>query len=495
MRKRIWTPFIVDLLLVLVISGHTSTAVAQAQGTFMPTDTMRNARYGHTATLLLNGKVFITGGVGSGSGNSTELYDPSSGRFTATANMTTIRFNPSATLLPDGRVLIAGGDKLGTAELYDPANGTFTATGNMVATQYWHTATLLNNGKVLIAGGGRDCPNQNDGCLIVERPELYDPSTATFTVTGDYADKSGDPWFETAGLVSAPATLLPNGKVLIAAEPTAELYDPGTGTFELTGQMTRGKMDRQPGWGIGGTATLLKNGKVLLAGGQIFETSYLLDAELYDPTTGKFTAVGSMLKARDGHTATLLSDGTVLIAGGQGWDTINGLCCYATGSRADAEVYDPLSGVFQSTSSMIGRRLWPAATLLTDGKVLMSGGWDRAGAVDTAELYVPSVLVPAPVVTNIQFDRTTVVAGTSYSVNVSVANITAQTFFDVRFIAPGSKTSDVVLNWQRGVTASHGVPAGIASGIWTINGVRPHQIETDHTGNFIPVSATITVSP
>ena len=144
---------------------------------------------------------------------------------------------------------------------------------------------------------------------------------------------------------------------------------------------------------------------------------------------------------------------------------------------------------------MIGRRLWPAATLLTDGKVLMSGGWDRAGAVDTAELYVPSVLVPAPVVTNIQFDRTTVVAGTSYSVNVSVADITAQTFFDVRFIAPGSRTSDVVLNWQRGVTATHEVPIGTASGIWTINGVRPHQIETDHTGNFIPVSATITVSP
>src|SRR5436190_1904857 len=85
--------------------------------------------------------------------------------------------------------------------------GTFTATGNMVTTQYGHRATLLNSGKVLITGGGRECPSGNDGCAIVDNPQLYDPVTGTFTVTGDYADKNGDPYFETAGLVGAPATL------------------------------------------------------------------------------------------------------------------------------------------------------------------------------------------------------------------------------------------------------------------------------------------------
>ena len=54
--------------------------------------------------------------------------------------------------------------------------------------------------------------------------------------------------------------------------------------------------------------------------------------------------------------------------------------------------------------------------------------------------------------------------------------------------------SNVVLNWQRGLAASHDVAAGLASGSWTINGVRAHKIETDHTGIFFPVSGTITVS-
>jgi len=184
------------VLSLLVILVCTSLAVAQAPGTFIPTGNMTAPREGHTSTLLLNGNVLITSGVGPRS--STEIYDPSRGTFTAIGNMTTIRFSPSATLLADGRVLLAGGDDLGTAELYDPATGTFTATGHMVTTQYWHTATLMNNGKVLIAGGGKDCPNGYDGCLIVDRPELYDPATGTFTTTGDYADKTRDPWFETA---------------------------------------------------------------------------------------------------------------------------------------------------------------------------------------------------------------------------------------------------------------------------------------------------------
>jgi hypothetical protein len=140
-------------------------------------------------------------------------------------------------------------------------------------------------------------------------------------------------------------------------------------------------------------------------------------------------------------------------------------------------------------------REWHTATLLNDGTVLITGGDQLYGILASAEIYTPAVLVPALIVTDLQFDRTNPVAGSSYSVNVSGSNLTAQTFFDVRFISPGSNESAVVLNWQKGLTASHEVAAGIATGSWKITGVRAHEIETDHTGNFFPVSATVTVSP
>jgi uncharacterized delta-60 repeat protein len=103
------------------------------------------------------------------------------------------------------------------------------------------------------------------------------------------------------------------------------------------------------------------------------------------------------------------------------------------------------------------------------------------------------VPVPVPVVTGLRFDRSIVATGSSYLVNFSGDNLTDETFFDVRFTAPGSNDSVVVLNWQTGLAANHSVPAGTTSGIWNISGVRAHKIESDHNGNFVSVSAMITV--
>jgi photosystem II stability/assembly factor-like uncharacterized protein len=156
------------------------------------------------------------------------------------------------------------------------------------------------------------------------------------------------------------------------------------------------------------------------------------------------------------------------------------------------------AGVFRSTD---GGATWNAfndglgnlnvrvlAMSRNDPSVLYAG---TAGGV--FEITLP--IVPVPVVTDLRFDRSSVAAGSSYSANFSGANLTEETFFDVRFIAPGSNDSVAVLNWQKGLALNHSVPAGTASGIWTINGVRAHQIETDHGGNFVPVSAMIAVSP
>ena len=101
----------------------------------------------------------------------------------------------------------------------------------------------------------------------------------------------------------------------------------------------------------------------------------------------------------------------------------------------------------------------------------------------------------ARLVTGLRFDRWTVATGSFYLANVFGADVlNSQTFFDVRFTAPGSSIPDVVLNWQRGLTVSHAVPVGTSAGNWIITGVRPHQAEADHSGTFVPVHATISVA-
>jgi hypothetical protein len=170
------------------------------------------------------------------------------------------------------------------------------------------------------------------------------------------------------------ATLLADGKVLIAGGGVAgtEVFDPGTGKFTAAGDMALAR--------YGATATLLANGKVLVTGGcgtvaaPDGHLPRLTSAELYDPSTGTFTATGSMNFPRILHTATLLNDGRVLIAGGT-VDSGGGGAASET-----AELYDVPSGAFTPTASMSSERANHTATLLASGKVLIVGGWNGHAA-------------------------------------------------------------------------------------------------------------------
>src|SRR5262249_34862200 len=146
-----------------------------------------------------------------------------------------------------------------------------------------------------------------------------------------------------------------------------------------------------------------------------------ISAELYDPTTGTFTATGNLITGRESHTATLLLDGSVLIVGGHGGVPVSG---GGYDKLASAELYDPVTGTFNSTDRMGVGRDNHVATLLNDGEVLITGGVEyyaccaasrqpSVGFLASAELYVPSVLVSLPVVTDMRIDRTSVVAGSS----------------------------------------------------------------------------------
>ena len=379
---------------IMGVSGAIQVSTGVVAGSFTPTGSMEVARQDHTATLLSDGKVLITGGENvTGVLATEESYDPASGAFTSTGSMGTARAGHTATLLSNEKVLVVGGDdasgnSLATAEIYDPVNGTFTPTGSMKNARVGHTATLLNDGRVLVAGGGTATAGVIGGGTATA--ELFDPNA------GQFAPAAGDMIaarsFHTATLLASGEVLLAGGTDNTGANALGDLFNPTTGAFTATA--------------TGGTtalhlaASLLRDGRVLLTGGDDSGGPFctitgptltsLANAILFDNTGATFSETGDMTASRESHTATTLSGGEVLIAGGA---LIFSECRGGMGhstftSQASAEPFDPTSGTFAATASMTAARSGHTATLLVSGKVLVVGGVDENGNVlASAELF------------------------------------------------------------------------------------------------------------
>jgi WD40 repeat protein len=364
------------MVLPLLRLGGPDTSASSRAGSVTETAHMQIARASHSSTLLPDGKVLIAGGFG-GSGTesdpyrSTEIYDPRTGSFQPSGDMSIGRSGHTATLLKNGKLLIAGGwtgryNLRRSAELYDPATGVFTPTGDMVIERAGNVAALLPDGRVLVAGG----EDRSENALA--SAELYDPSTGKFTRTGDMTEPRGE----------ATATALRNGKVLIVGGGSghypsqnvyrsSELYDPATGKFTPTGQMTVARHKHG--------AVLLASGKVLVVGGsdnRDWHGEYS-SAEIYDPAAGRFGATGEMGTSRFKlpYAAVLLNSGTVLVAGGGSF----------------AEVYDETKGSFSKVNGNLGAaRFFASATVLPDGKTLITGGYaeTRGSLPSTASAWI-----------------------------------------------------------------------------------------------------------
>ena len=235
-----------------------------AQASFSGGPALAVARSQHSATPLGDGRVLIAGGLGVQDATAVplvraELYDPGDNSFKPTGALVNARWGHQAVRLLDGRVLMVGnGDSRANlgAEIYDPGTGTFSSTGSLTASRQFLSATLLADGRVLILG----VTAYSGGSA-----ELFDPATGSFSAAGVLPELSG----------KHTATLLADGSVLIAgggpgyfgldASAYAWLFDPAPRSFRDPGSLQTPR--------VGHTATRLGNGMVLVAGGT-YEAPY-----------------------------------------------------------------------------------------------------------------------------------------------------------------------------------------------------------------------------
>ncbi len=372
-------------------AGHSGGGITSI---FITASTLSIAHSQHTATLLPTGKVLVTGGLSFPGvlATTAEIYDPVAVTWTVAAAPLTLRQSHTATLLTNGltngKVLVAGGANaigtpLATVDFYDPVTGAWTAAPNInfVARKNF-TATQLLDGTVLVVGGVGSVN------VSIKNVELYDPVANTWTVKTNLGTPRS----------SHTATLLPNGKVLVAGGADAsdnplgssELYDPVANTWTPMANLNVARSLH--------TASLLPDGTVLIAGGTTpgaAPGSFVAtnSAEIYTPPnssvglTGVWTPQTAFTSSGccQQHAATLMPSSNQLYSN----VLLTGGATTALTSVSGVVKYDPSQATnpWSVASSLQAARSQHTATLLSNGKLLVVGGWAAGAALNTAELY------------------------------------------------------------------------------------------------------------
>lgn len=258
--------------------------------------------------------------------------------------------------------------------------------GELEFGRWGHTATLLQNDSVLIIGGRKR--------LSFRRASVVNGEILPLGST-EWATTSRFNWERTFHT----ASLLPDGRVLVAGgtgrvvlkegeeEPlfrgnkdlnSAEIYDPKTDEWENAPDMAYKKQLAQ--------AITLEDGRVMIIGGRS-GVSTLNSIEVYDPESNSWSELEPMIQSRMAHSAVKLIDNRILVTGGMSSVTMGD-------TLSLTEIYDPVENSWSTASELNRARLGHRATLLPDGRVLVTGGTtveegDLLGPETTAEIYDP----------------------------------------------------------------------------------------------------------
>ena len=367
------------LALFALLAGIASASPAAAEdfAGWAPAGKLGLTRSEPVATRLGNGRVLLTGGQAPVPiVAASELYDPAANAWTPTAPMSEARLWPAMVTLPDGRALVAGGVQdaedikpLFTGEVFDPRTGAWTPTGKLHAHHVRGNAVVLKDGRVLLVSASGDPRDWLLGFDAALTAELYDPATNDWTLTGPMA----------AGRVAPALALLPDGRVLAAGGfgpgvgATAEIYDPASDTWTTTTPMNRARGNAE--------AATLPDGLVLVAGGDPNLAgagwAALTSAEIFDPAAGTWTLTGSLTQQRGGDASmATLSDGRAVFVGGSTYDEPDAHGVINFRENTLAEVFDATSGTWSATAPTLYAHSDGVAVGLLDGSLLVVGGYD-----------------------------------------------------------------------------------------------------------------------
>ncbi|HEY8598583.1 MAG TPA: kelch repeat-containing protein [Thermomicrobiales bacterium] len=379
----------------------------EASGGWVNAGSLLQARAGHTASILPDGRVLIIGGERSQSNanslGSAEIYDPRTNIWSSGPAMNLGRMGHTATPLPTGQVLVVGGDTVlpgmpatvtNSVELFDPATNSWRPAAAASLGRQHHTATVLPDGRVLIVGGETIDPASGQQRVLASA-ELYDPRTNSWSRVGDLGRSR----------VGHTAIVLPDGRVVVSGgetvaadgqrdvTPAVEIFDPASGAWADTGSLSTGR--------AGHTANLLPDGRILIVGGQTAATRGgglqfvatrattvpAASAEVFDPQAGTWRPIASLASPRSGHSATLLPSGQLLVVGGY---APNGTTPLGT-----AERYDPTTNIWSLMNTPTARAEH-TATLLADGSLLIVGGKDSPTSyIDQVDRYISRTTAPS----------------------------------------------------------------------------------------------------
>lgn len=402
-RARTGSRWLVPILVGLLLLGLLAAAIIGARllperpepltrGVLESTGSMAEPRVAHTATLLADGRVLVTGGftyLGDIlTTDAAETYDPVMGTFTVVGHMHDQRERHVATRLADGHVLITGGEDndagevFASAESFDPTSGTFSPAASMTSRREDHTAVLLRDGRVLVVGGRSDAYADSP---LTPGIEVYDPTSDAWEVVSSTMS---------LGARNPTAIELNDGRVLITGArdlssrspsptgtPYLALFEPGTGSYSLLGSASTGSTD--PTWTDVVGAVEMPDGRVLLVDQEegSVGVSRLLALDVSQGTFAKVADLPGPLTA----APVALGDGRVLFILASNTD-----CGSVSAFRFDpTEVtFEALGAVPRLGTCNGGGGL--TATALADGTALIAGGHLGGGeaVVEAARLLI-----------------------------------------------------------------------------------------------------------